>query len=315
LPLRVLRRATRADGRELPLRSDLAAHRFADAGPVKLVTDILSDNAARERSFGRDSVLRLPFAAAVKTGTSKGYSDNWTSGFTHERTVAVWAGNFDGRPMVEVSGVTGAGPIFHRLMVRAMKGVDAAPLFDPTGLEEVRICPLSGERVGPDCPGAMLERFLPGTAPKESCHFHTHLAPDAGASCQALADSQGRLVDYGPEYYAWAARTGVRKDSWRSAACAGRGPNDAQARILSPSSGDEFRLFDDMPVADQSIPLQVRAAPSQGPLKVSVDGALALELAAPFKGKLTATRGSHLLTVAAADGTLLGEVRYTVRTR
>jgi penicillin-binding protein 1C len=319
LPLRLVRRATRADGTELPLTPEITPRRIADEAPVKLLTDVLSDNAARERSFGRDSALRLPFPAAAKTGTSKGYSDNWTAGFTHERTVAVWAGNFDGSPMVEVSGVTGAGPIFHRLLVRAMQGVTAAPLFDPSGLEEVRVCPLSGERAGPDCPGTILERFLPGTAPKETCHFHTHLAeslpPELDATCHALADDRGRLVDYGPEYYAWAVRSGVQKDAWRVPACAGHVPAQTQARIVSPSSGDEYRLFDDMPVADQTIPLQVRASLSEGPLTVAIDGTPVLELRPPFRAKLAATRGAHVLTVAKADGTSLGEVRYVVRER
>ena len=90
--------------------------RFAEARAVALVTHILSDNAARARAFGLDNSLRLAFPAAAKTGTSKGYSDNWTVGFTWERAVAVWAGNFDGTPMIQVSGITGAAPIFKRVM-------------------------------------------------------------------------------------------------------------------------------------------------------------------------------------------------------
>src|SRR5207237_1027889 len=82
-----------------------------------------------------DNALRLPFATAAKTGTSKGYSDNWTIGFTRERTVAVWAGNFDGTPMIQVSGITGAGPIFKRVITRAMAGIEPSPLFSREGLD------------------------------------------------------------------------------------------------------------------------------------------------------------------------------------
>src|SRR5258707_6153503 len=117
-----------------------------------MVPDMLSDNAGRARAFGLDNALRFPFPVAAKTGTSKGYSDNWTVGFTRERTVAVWAGNFDGTPMIRVSGITGAGPIFKRVMTRAMASITPAPLRSDAGLARAAICPLSGALAGPECP-------------------------------------------------------------------------------------------------------------------------------------------------------------------
>ena len=65
---------------------------------------------------------------AVKTGTSKGFRDNWAVGYTRERTVGVWVGNFDGRPMRNSSGVTGAGPLLHSVLTLAMRGISPAPL-------------------------------------------------------------------------------------------------------------------------------------------------------------------------------------------
>ncbi len=126
-PLRVVRRALRPDGTELPVPNELAPHRLAAEVPVALVTDVLADNDARGRAFGLHSVLRLPFPVAAKTGTSKGYADNWTVGYTRERTVAVWAGNFDGSPMNGVSGISGAGPIFREVMLHAMRGSPRRP--------------------------------------------------------------------------------------------------------------------------------------------------------------------------------------------
>src|SRR5258707_5238561 len=99
-----------------------------------MVPDMLSDNAGRARAFGLDNALRFSFPVAAKTGTSKGYSDNWTIGFTHERTVAVWAGNFDRTPMIQVSGITGARPIFKRVMSQAMRELQPAPLYREHGL-------------------------------------------------------------------------------------------------------------------------------------------------------------------------------------
>ena len=71
----------------------------------------------RRLSFGLDNVLTLPFLAAVKTGTSKDMRDNWCVGWTSEYTIGVWVGNFNGQPMWNVSGVTGAAPIWRKLML------------------------------------------------------------------------------------------------------------------------------------------------------------------------------------------------------
>lgn len=100
---------------------DTPTIRRFDETACRLVTDILCDNDARVDTFGWFSPLRLPFPTAVKTGTSSDYRDNWCVGYTPEFTVGVWVGNFDGSAMQNVSGVTGAGPIFHDLMVHLAK--------------------------------------------------------------------------------------------------------------------------------------------------------------------------------------------------
>ncbi|MDP9322963.1 MAG: penicillin-binding protein 1C, partial [Acidobacteriota bacterium] len=83
------------------------------------ITDILSDPEAREYIFGRGGSLEFPFPVAVKTGTSQAYHDNWTIGYSRHVTVGVWVGNFDRAPLRSSSGVTGAGPIFHAVMLAA----------------------------------------------------------------------------------------------------------------------------------------------------------------------------------------------------
>ncbi len=80
------------------------------------VTDILADNTARAPSFGANNPLRLSRPAAVKTGTTSDWRDNWTVGFTRRLVAGVWAGNSDGRPMRNTSGLTGAAPIWHDFM-------------------------------------------------------------------------------------------------------------------------------------------------------------------------------------------------------
>ncbi len=315
-PLFPIRRAWRADGSELRLRPELKPRRFADARAAALVTHILSDNAARARAFGLDNALRFDFPVAAKTGTSKGYSDNWTVGFTKERTVAVWAGNFDGTPMIQVSGITGAGPVFKRVMTKAMKGLTPLPLVDRSGLDAVGICPLSGGRAGPSCPAAMEELFSRGTAPQHDCAMHGELSasltPELKQRCMKLAASQGRLVDLGLDFYDWAKNEGLSREPWLAAACLGNGGDDATARVLNPVKGGEFLLLADLPLEDQAIPVRVRAAPSQAPLAIYVDGARTLELQPPFTGRVPATQGAHVLEVRDVNGAVLDTVNYLV---
>ncbi|MHB8876344.1 MAG: penicillin-binding protein 1C [Myxococcaceae bacterium] len=316
-PLWPIRRALRADGSELPLRAELASRRFAGETSAGLVAHILSDNVARARAFGLDNALRLPFTTAAKTGTSKGYSDNWTLGFTRERTVAVWAGNFDGSPMIQVSGITGAGPIFKRVMTRAMAGLQPAPLVDLRGLERETICPLSGERASPSCPAAMEELFAAGTAPKHRCSMHAEVAQglprELDARCRTLAGGQGRVTDLGPDFYEWQRAEGLAKEPWLASACTGvesEGASGDAPVLLSPAGGDEFLLISDLPLADQSIPLRVRARPSQGAIEVRLDGALVMVLQPPFTGRIPATAGEHLLSLHRP-----GEIRATSEAR
>jgi penicillin-binding protein 1C len=83
---------------------------------VFLVSDILSDREARSLTFGLENSLATRFWTAVKTGTSKDMRDNWCIGYSEKYTVGVWVGNFSGEPMWNVSGVTGAAPIWIEMM-------------------------------------------------------------------------------------------------------------------------------------------------------------------------------------------------------
>ena len=81
-----------------------------------LVSDILSDREARSSTFGLENPLATRFWTAVKTGTSKDMRDNWCIGYSRKYTVGVWVGNFSGEPMWNVSGITGAAPIWIEMM-------------------------------------------------------------------------------------------------------------------------------------------------------------------------------------------------------
>jgi penicillin-binding protein 1C len=126
-----------------------------------LIDDMLADPHARAASFGVHSVLEMPFWAAVKTGTSSDYRDTWTVGFTRDYTVGVWAGNFDGSAMRGVSGVTGAGPLWNRIMLHLHELHSSRPLPPPPGFVRVAICASTGHAPLPGCPAVVQEWVLP----------------------------------------------------------------------------------------------------------------------------------------------------------
>jgi penicillin-binding protein 1C len=122
-------------------------HQALDAAASFLVADILSDRSARAGTFGLDSWLSTPYWSAVKTGTSKDMRDNWCLGFSRRYTVGVWVGNASGSPMHDVSGITGAAPIWRELMDWLHRGdpqtgrlvVPSLPPEPPPGVEATRI--------------------------------------------------------------------------------------------------------------------------------------------------------------------------------
>jgi len=87
-----------------------------DAAASSIVADVLADREARVLTFGLDNALAARYWAAVKTGTSKDMRDNWCVGFSRRYTVGVWVGNASGEPMWDVSGVTGAAPVWRAVM-------------------------------------------------------------------------------------------------------------------------------------------------------------------------------------------------------
>lgn len=128
------------------------------AEPVwSLVTDMLADAHARARAFGVASLLRLPFPSAVKTGTSSDFRDTWTVGFTRDVTVAAWVGNFDGSPMQHISGVTGAAPLWNRIMLHIAEAREPGAFTPPRGYARRSICATTGTLPDRSCESVVSE--------------------------------------------------------------------------------------------------------------------------------------------------------------
>jgi membrane carboxypeptidase/penicillin-binding protein PbpC len=133
-----------------------------------LISDILSDNNARTPAFGSNSVLRLPFRVAVKTGTTNDFRDNWTLGYTPDLAVGVWIGNADYTPMRNISGVTGAAPLWSDVMqweINRSYGGNPSNFVRPDTVEDHTICAISGTKPSGRCPSEKTEIFVQSQPP------------------------------------------------------------------------------------------------------------------------------------------------------
>jgi penicillin-binding protein 1C len=298
--------------------------RVLSASTAALLLDMLKDPHARIAAFGAGNVLELPFEAAVKTGTSKGFRDNLAVGTTAEVTAAVWVGNFDGSPMQGVSGITGAGPLLRAVLLAAMKSRAPAPLsIAQAELQRAEVCPLSGRRPGPACKHSMTEVFLKGTAPEDACTMHVELPIDrrngllAGASCPAREVETRTLEAYEPRFASWAVsaqRPVVPAEL--SPLCPGHRDSSAAGPsrlvIRYPYPGATFHLDPSMHGGAQAIVLRADAPASTRKLRFLVDGKLVGARGAPFEQPLALTAGQHRAWVE-ADGMLASEaVEFSV---
>jgi penicillin-binding protein 1C len=157
-------RALAAGGTWRPLRltpgeAGGAERRAMSAEAAFVVGHVLADRESRSATFGLESVLATPFWTAVKTGTSKDMRDNWCVGYSRRYTVGVWVGNFSGEPMQNVSGVTGAAPVWVDVMRALHRSTPSPAPPPPPGLVAARVTSAA------DAAPGRHEWFLPGTEP------------------------------------------------------------------------------------------------------------------------------------------------------
>jgi penicillin-binding protein 1C len=139
-----------------------APEQAIDSRVAYLINDILDDDAARLPAMGRNNPLDLPFPAAAKTGTTNDFRDNWTVGYTPGLVVGVWTGNADNSEMIDISGLSGAAPLWSDYMqaiysdydlLEALGDNGAQPpteFVPPSGIERREICELASVTIGID---------------------------------------------------------------------------------------------------------------------------------------------------------------------
>ena len=252
-----------------------------DVRSAYLIADILADPVARAPSFGRRGPLELPFPCAAKTGTSSDFRDNWCLGFTAKFTVGVWAGNFDNSPMKGLSGVAGAGPVFHRTMLRLHRDVKAEWLERPAGLVEVALDPLTGKR--------MVDLSFVASAKKDGGPVLLPSDRLPLASSPSDRDAEGRVL-LDSSYAEWFASEHNRRRS--EFALAVDRPAELPLRVLAPRDGTTYLLDPELPnggVLHLATNLPAEAAWSSETLHVTPGGVEALAHLKPGRHVLTVT--------------------------
>jgi penicillin-binding protein 1C len=260
------------------------------------ITDILADPEARAYIFGRGGSLEFPFPVAAKTGTSTSYHDNWAIGYTHDVTVGVWVGNFDRTPLHDSSGVTGAGPIFHDVMMAAVERVrgslpigDTTPILPPVAdVHQVTLCALSGLAAGDACPSRITE-WLPSNARLSTCSWHRAgprgvitLWPEPYRTWARSADASVAASD------ANAGLTSQREES-------GAARSTAALAIVSPLPGATFLLDPTLRSDFQALSLRAQGG-APGPLEWRVDEGT-VDATTTASPRWPLARGMHRITV------------------
>jgi penicillin-binding protein 1C len=287
--------------------------RLLDARLAWLISDILSDTDARRLGFGANSLLRLDRPAAVKTGTTSNFHDNWTVGYTPDLVVGVWSGNTDYQPMRDVNGLSGAAPIWHQFMRAALADHPAGQFARPPGLVQVEVCQLSGLLPTQACPYRRLEWFIDGTQPVQMDRFFQEVTIDqkTGKLASQATPPDQRLhrvaLNLPPQAIPWARSQGVpvytdlissvpdvplgQPSTEHSVSPAAADP---PLVLLSPASGGTFRLSPTIATDAQRILLEAAADIKLSQVAFWVDEVQVSRLdEAPYQAWWTLTPGVH----------------------
>lgn len=241
-----------------------------------LVTSILSDDLARIPAFGEGSVLNLSRPAAAKTGTTTDFRDNWTLGYTPDLAVGVWAGNANNAPMYRVTGITGAGPIWHDFMEQAHRGKPEKAFPRPEGIVAVEICDASGLLATEICPRVRSELFLEGTEPKRPDDAYQTFELDASTNLIWNEHCRGPRIErvyriYPPDARDWAKKNGLtvapEMDCQGQLKTAGRAGGDAlpdakstrpALEVVSPAHNALYETSTQLPTDLQQLEVNAR---------------------------------------------------------
>jgi len=248
---------TDANGNVIDEWKPRSAARVLDERVAYLINNILSDNNARLATYGPNSVLQIGRPAAVKTGTTTDYRDNWTVGYTPELVAGAWVGNADNTPMENISGVQGAGPIWHDFMRAALTGKPESRFVEPPGLVRMEVCALSGLLPTEYCPLKRSEIFIEGTQPTVPDNLFQPFQIDSTTGLPADDSTPPeRIVTevflvLPPEAQEWAREKGIPQPLVSEQLSVNG--EQSTLRLNSPDDATIFNISPRLPITSQQI--------------------------------------------------------------
>jgi penicillin-binding protein 1C len=265
-----------ADGNLLYAPEKAPSLQIIDPRVAWLISDILSDDRARSTGFGINSVLKIDRTAAVKTGTTTNFHDNWTIGYTPDLLVGVWVGNSNYQAMHNVTGLTGAAPIWAEAMRAILQGHPDKTFTQPTGLTQVEVCDYSGLLPTEICPHTKTEWFIEGTQPTAFDTFYKR-------------SSTGEIVlDIPIEAQDWARSQGLPLFAQRDA------NTTSGLTLTSPTDNTTYRITPDLDLSAQQLAISALTESNLAQVTFFVDDSALTTLSAPpYQTWWTLSLGEH----------------------
>jgi len=277
---------TDAEGNLLYSAESYAPIQVLDERVAWLISDILSDNDARILGFGAHSSLNIGRPAAVKTGTTSNFHDNWTVGYTPTLVTGIWVGNTSHEPMRSVTGLTGAAPIWHQFMRTVLTGQPELAFERPPGIENVEVCTLSGLLPSEKCPYKHMEWFIEGTQPTMVDTFFQQVIIDSRTG--SLADENTpteyqiaiTALDLPPEAHPWARSQGLTLLADLNASQTSE-TFEKSIQVISPAPNTVYFLSSSIPEDAQSVHIEAVSSADIELVSLWVDGDLIASLDEP----------------------------------
>jgi 1A family penicillin-binding protein len=267
-----------ADGNLLYTPKPRPAQQIFDPRVAWLISDILSDDRVRMTGFGINSILKIDRTAAVKTGTTTNFHDNWTIGYTPDLLVGVWVGNSNYQAMHNVTGLTGAAPIWAETMRSILQGRPDKTFARPDGLVQVEVCDLSGLLPTVTCPHTKAEWFIAGTQPITFDTFYKR------------SSTGGIVLDIPVEMQNWARSQGLPLLDNANATPSATGG----LTLTSPTDNTTYRITPDLDLSAQQLALTTLAGTNFTQVTFYVDGSALTTLSAlPYQSWWTLSLGTH----------------------
>ncbi|HBD93786.1 MAG: penicillin-binding protein 1C [Spirochaetes bacterium GWF1_31_7] len=286
-----------------------------------LIKNILMDDNIRIAAFGITNPLLFDFPIAVKTGTSNNWRDNWVIGFTDKFTIGIWVGDFEGAPMNQLSGTSGAGPLFHKIAYMIIKNYykEFYPQIPspPDGLIKEVVCSKSGLLPNKYCneySTIYINKDIPIT---EFCNFHISVKIDSRTGGIAKDNcpekfTQNKEFLYLPSvYHKWQSNMNIpiyskELDKLNHPAV------DRKLEIIKPKHNDVYIIEPGYDTSKQSLELQALIYPPVDSIEWIIDGISLTKAPFPYSASYILRKGNHNVIVS-NNGVQSDPVYFEVR--